>query len=81
MPPEDVAQIESTAKRIINSDETFYEMSIMMRQSDMIEAVRAGVAMQAGDTEAWVTGVSILMALLTTMAEALNADNIDIWED
>lgn len=81
VPPEDVAQIESTAKRILNAESTIYEMSIMMTQTDMVMAVRAAAAMQEGDKEAWMMGISILMALIATMEDALIQDNIPIWDD
>lgn len=81
VPPEDVAQMEATAKRILSADTTIYEMSIMMTQSDMVQAVRAAEAMQAGDKEAWMMGISILMALVATMEDALQQDGIKYWED
>lgn len=81
IPPEDVAQIESSAKKIIKEDTTIYEMSIFMTQADMVQAVRAAVGMQLGDTESWMVGVSILMALVSTMEQALDADGIDVFED
>ena len=81
VPPDDVAEIEATAEKIVEAHGTFYEMTVMMSQEDMIEAVRAGADMQEGIPEAWVIGVGILMSLLETMRIALEADNIQIWED
>lgn len=81
IPPEDVAQIESSAKKIIKEDTTIYEMSILMTQSDMVQAVRAAVGMQVGDTESWMVGISILMALVSTMEQALDADGVDVFEE
>jgi hypothetical protein len=77
VPPEDVAQMEATAKKILHADTTIYEMSVMMTQADMLQAVRAAAAMQSGDREAWMFGISILMALIATMEEALLHDGID----
>lgn len=81
IPPEDIAEIEATAERIVEAHGTFYEMTVMMSQEDMIEAVRAGAGMQAGVPEAWIIGVGILMSLLDTMRVALEKDDIDIWKD
>lgn len=80
VPPEEVAQMESKARKIIEGEFSLYEMSVMMRQADMIEAVRAGYMMQEGNRDAWILGTSILMALIQTMEEALNRDGINIWE-
>lgn len=81
IPPEDVAEIESTAERIVEAHGTYYEMTVMMSQEDMIEAVRAGAGMQLGDPDSWVIGVGILMALVDTMKNALEKDGINIWEE
>lgn len=81
VPPEQVAQMQSSAEKIINQDESFYEMSVRMSQQDMIEAVRAGYGMKLGDQESWIIGTGILMSLLGTMEYALKRDNIDIWEE
>jgi hypothetical protein len=81
IPPEQVEQIKATAERIVQTEGTFYEMSVMMAQADMIEAVRASYGMRMGDRESWITGVSVLMALVATMEIALERDGIDIWED
>lgn len=75
--PEDIEQIEATAKRIIDADTTVYEMSIFMSQSDMIEVVKAGVLMQTGDQQAWMMGMSVLMSLIATMVDALEHDGIN----
>lgn len=80
VPPEDVAQMEATAKKILKADTTVYEMSIMMTQADMVQAVRAAEAMQAGDQGAWMIGISILMALIATMEDALQEDGVRYWE-
>lgn len=56
-------------------------MSIFMTQSDMVQAVRAAIGMQVGDAESWMVGVSILMALVSTMEQALDADGVDIFEE
>lgn len=81
VPPEDIADIEAKANKIEQEHGTFYEMSVMMSLEDMLEAVRAGYAMKLGNTEAWMLGVNILMALLGTMEEALKKDGVSIWED
>jgi hypothetical protein len=81
VPPEQVAQMQSSAEKIINQDESFYEMSVRMSQQDMIEAVRAGYGMKLGDQESWIIGTGILMSLLGTMEYALKRDDIDIWEE
>lgn len=81
IPPEEVADIESKAKKIEQEHGTFYEMSVMMSLEDMRDAVRAGYAMRMGSEEAWMLGVSILMSLLATMEHALRKDNVDLWED
>lgn len=81
LPPEEVAQMESKAERIIEREGVFYEMSVMMSQSDMIEAVRAGYGMRLGDRESWMIGIGVLMSLLGTMEVALKRDNINLWED
>lgn len=80
VPPEDIADIEAKAEKIEQEHGTFYEMSVMMSLEDMIEAVRAGYGMRIGNTEAWMLGVNILMALLGTMESALAKDGVDIWE-
>ena len=81
IPPEQVEQIQAKSKRIVEGEGTFYEMSIMMAQADMIDAVRASYGMRMGDRESWIMGVSVLMALVSTMEIALDRDNINIWED
>lgn len=81
IPPEQVEQIQAQSKRIVEAEGTFYEMSIMMAQADMIDAVRASYGMRMGDRESWIIGVSVLMALVSTMEIALDRDNINIWED
>jgi hypothetical protein len=81
LPPEDVEAIESKAERIVQQHGTFYEMSVMMSQDDMIEAVRAGYGMPLGDTESWMVGIAVLMSLLKTMEYALKRDNINIWDE
>jgi hypothetical protein len=81
IPPEQVEQIQAKSKRIVEGEGTFYEMSIMMAQADMIDAVRASYGMRMGDRESWIIGVSVLMALVSTMEIALDRDNINIWED
>lgn len=81
IPPDEVADIESKAKRIVQGHETFYEMSVMMSQEDMLEAVRAGYGMRIGDEQSWMMGISVLMSLLGTMEMALKKDKINIWED
>lgn len=81
IPPEQVEQMQSKAKRIVEAEGTFYEMSIMMAQADMVEAVRASYGMRMGDQESWIIGVSVLMALVSTMEIALDRDGVNIWED
>ena len=81
IPPEEVADIESKAKKIEQEHGTFYEMSVMMSLEDMRDAVRAGYAMKLGSEEAWMMGISILMSLLATMEHALKKDNVNLWED
>lgn len=80
VPPDQVTQMESKADKIIEGESVVYEMSVMMRQSDMIEAVRAGYAMRQGDHDAWMLGTAMLMGLLHTMEEALRRDDVNIWE-
>lgn len=81
IPPEDVADIESKAKKIEQEHGTFYEMSVMMSLEDMRDAVRASYGMKMGDEESWIVGIGILMSLLSTMEIALKRDKINIWED
>ena len=81
IPAEQVEQIEAQANKIIRDEETFYEMTILMSQGDMITAVRAMDEMRLGNTEAWMMGLSILSMLIETMAQALERDDIDAWED
>ena len=81
LPPEDVADIESKAKRIVEQHGTFYEMSVMMSQEDMIDAVRAGSGMRLADRDSWLVGIGVLMSLLGTMEAALKNDKINIWEE
>jgi hypothetical protein len=78
--PEDIEQIEATAKRIIDADTTVYEMSVFMSQADMIEVVKAGVLMQTGDQQAWMTGMAVLMSMISTMIDALQHDGINPFE-
>lgn len=80
IPPDQVEQIESKADRIVEAHGTFYEMSVMMSQEDMIEAVRASYGMRLGDKESWMTGIAILMSLLATMETALSRDGINPFE-
>jgi hypothetical protein len=47
----------------------------------MVEAVRASYGMRMGDQESWIIGVSVLMALVSTMEIALDRDGVNIWED
>lgn len=81
IPAEQVEQIEAQANKIIRDEETFYEMTILMSQGDMITAVRAMDEMRLGNTEAWMMGLSILSMLIETMAQALERDEIDTWDD
>ena len=80
VPPEQVSQMESKADKIIEGEAVVYEMSVMMRQADMIQAVRAGYAMREGDHDAWMLGAAMLMGLLQTMEDALKRDDVNIWE-
>lgn len=77
----DIAELESKAQRIVEAQGVYYQMSVMMSQEDMINAVRAGYGMKVGDTEAWMLGVAVLMSLLGTMEDALEEDGIDIFEE
>lgn len=79
--PDDLEELQAKAERIVEGHDTFYEMSVMMSQDDMLEAVRAGYGMRMADGDSWMLGVSILMSLLGTMEEALKRDGVDIWED
>jgi hypothetical protein len=81
IPPEDVEQIQTQANKIIKGQETFYEMSVLMTQEDMIEAVRALELMREGDMSAWMLGMSILTALVDTMEYALERDEVQIWDE
>lgn len=80
IPEEEVEQLESKANRIVEAHGTFYEMSVMMSQEDMIQAVRASYLMRRGDTPSWMLGIGILMSLIGTMEDALKQDGIPIWE-
>jgi hypothetical protein len=81
IPPEQIEQIQAQSKRIVEAEGTFYEMSIMMAQADMMDAVRASYGMRMGDKESWIIGIGVLMALMSTMEIALDKDGIDIWKD
>lgn len=76
----EVAEMESKAKRIVEAQGVYYQMSVMMNQEDMIEAVRAGYGMREGDKQAWMLGISVLMSLLNTMEIALEEDGIDVFD-
>lgn len=78
---EDIADLESKAKRIVEAQGVYYQMSVMMTQEDMISAVRAGYDMRKGNKQAWMLGISVLMSLLNTMEIALEEDGIDVFED
>lgn len=81
IPSEQVEQIQAEANRIIKGQETYYEMTVLMTQEDMIHAVRAFHLMQGGDMDSWMMGMSILAALIDTMEYALDRDDVDVWED
>jgi hypothetical protein len=81
IPPEEVEQIQTQANKIIKGQETFYEMTVLMTQEDMIEAVRALELMREGDMTAWMLGMSILTALVDTMEYALERDEVQIWDE
>lgn len=78
---EDLEELQTKANKIVEGHNTYYEMSVMMSQEDMVEAVRASYLMKVGDAEAWMLGIGILMGLLGTMEEALERDEVNIWED
>lgn len=78
---EEMAEIESKAKRIVDAHGVYYEMSVMMSQQDMIDAVRAGYFMRMGDKQAWMLGISVLMSLLGTMEIALEEDGVDLFPE
>ena len=78
---EDIANITAKAERILDDEGTYYEMTVAMTKADMVSAVRTGYGMQEGDMDAWLMGVSILMALLKTMEDRLEQDGVDVWED
>ena len=73
--------MQAQANKIIRDEETFYEMTILMSQADMIAAIRAMDEMRAGKTDAWMIGLSMLSMLIETMALALDRDDIDAWEE
>jgi hypothetical protein len=81
LPEEDINQLSAKAEKIISQDSEYYEMSVMMTQADMLDAVRAGYGMRMGDPTSWMIGTSVLMSLLSTMEYALKRDNVDIWEE
>jgi hypothetical protein len=78
---EDLDELQTKANKIVEGHNTFYEMSVMMSQEDMIEAVRASYGMRAQNEEAWMLGIGILMSLFATMEDALEHEGINIWED
>jgi hypothetical protein len=81
IPQEQVEQIQAEANKIIKGQETFYEMTVLMTQEDMVQAVRAFQHMKDGDMDSWMMGMSILAALIDTMEYALDRDDVDVWED
>lgn len=81
IPQEQVEQIQAQASKIIKGQETFYEMSVMMTQDDMVEAVKAWNKMHTGNVESWMLGMAILGALIETMEYALERDNVELWDD
>lgn len=76
MPPDQVEQLQAQAKKIVQAgpadDEPIYEMSLIMSESDMYMAVENFEKMKEGDTDAWMYGISMLMALVQTIKYALN---------
>lgn len=79
--PDDIAQIESKAKKILDSETTVYELSLFITQADATEVVRAASQMQTGNQEAWMLGMSVLMSLIATMTDALIHDGINPYEE
>lgn len=81
MSQDEVEQLKSVANKIVKSDGVYYEMTIMMSEEDMCEAVRNVWRMQNNDVQAWLFGVSMLTQLVSTMAYALEENGIDPLED
>jgi hypothetical protein len=81
IPPEDVEQLQAKSERIVKGHDTFYEMTLMMYEEDMIKTVRSLHGMQRGERESWLLAINLVLALLGTMEEALAESDIDPYED
>lgn len=80
IPQEQVEQLEASSKRIVNGDTTYHEMSIVMSEADMITAVQNMYKMQDGDVVAWMFGIDMLVALISSMETALQQSGVDYKE-
>jgi len=78
IPPDQVEQMETTSRKIMDGHHTVYEMTLMMSEEDMVTAVRAMHGMRVGSTDAWMMGLSILSALVDSMEDALLEGGVDI---
>lgn len=81
IPPEDVEQLQAKSERIVKGHDTFYEMTLMMYEEDMIKTVRSLHGMRDGNKESWLLAINLVLALLGTMEEALAESDIDPHED
>lgn len=77
VPEEQVNQLQELARRIERQakskpdPEAIYEMSLVMSEDDMVYAIKNFKKMQDGDTEAWMYGISMLVAIIETIKYAL----------
>jgi hypothetical protein len=81
IPPEDVEQLQAKSERIVKGHDTFYEMTLMMYEEDMVKTVRTLNRMQDGNKESWIMAINLVLALLSTMEEALADADVDPYED
>lgn len=81
IPPEDVEQLQSKAERIVEGHNTFYEMTLMMYEEDMIKTVRMLDGMRNGSKEAWLLAINLILALVNTMEEALGESGINPYDE
>lgn len=84
VPPEQVEQMETSSRRIVDGHHTVYEMTLMMSEEDMVTAVRTLRGMRIGVADSWMMGLSILTALIDSMEDALLEGGVDVddyWGD
>lgn len=81
IPAEDVEQLQAKAQRIVEGHDTFYEMTLMMYEEDMINTVRMLSGMRNGEKESWLLAINLVLALVNTMEEALSESGINPYED